>query len=84
MIIEEGTQVQSEEPKGIRFDLWQSVECPTEFVVLEVVQDWEGIEEHHAKPYYQKVREALLEMQAKPRSHDQGYKVLFSKTYNEK
>ena len=84
LIIEEGVQVHKEEFKVIRFDLWQSLDNPTEFVVLEVVQDWAGIEEHHAKQYYQKVRDALVEMQDKPRSHDKGYKVLFSRGYNEK
>jgi quinol monooxygenase YgiN len=83
MIVEEGIQVHLQESKCIRFDLWQSFEDPTMFVVLEVVQDWAGIKEHHAKDYYEKVREALWEMQARPRSHDNGYKVLLSEGYED-
>lgn len=75
LLLEEAELVHKLEKKSIRFDLWQSSEDPTKFVVLEVVQDWAAIEEHKAYPHYQKVRKALESMQAKPRSHDKGYKL---------
>ncbi|CAB9505146.1 expressed unknown protein [Seminavis robusta] len=78
LLLEEAALVHELEKGCVRFDLWQSLDNPTDFVVLESVADWAAIEEHRAFPHYQKARAALENMQAKPRSHDKGYKVLHS------
>jgi hypothetical protein len=38
-----------------------------------------AIEEHHGMVHYQKVRAALVDLQDKPRLHDSGYTVIYSK-----
>ena len=80
LLLEEAALVHQHESKCLRFDVCQSLDDddPSKFVVLEVVEDWAAIDEHHAMPCYQKVRDALGDLQAKPRSHDQGYQVIYN------
>lgn len=81
LIREEGFQVQKyefPEKKCLRFDLLQSMDDPTRFLVVEILSDWAAIDYHHAQEYYQTVRKALESMQSQPRSHDGGYKILRS------
>lgn len=76
LLKEEGELVHELEKGSIRFDLLQSMNDPTKFVVLEVVEDWKAIREHKSFPHYQKVRSAMENLQARPRSHDQGYRLV--------
>jgi autoinducer 2-degrading protein len=79
LLLEEAKLVHELEGDGnIRFDLYQNTQDSTKFVVLEVLRDQEALAKHSRMPHYLKVREALSDMQALPRSHDKGYRVLIS------
>ena len=77
MLIAEAALVAELEPDNVRFDLLQCSDDPTRWLVYEILADNAALQYHSQMPHYLKVREALIKMQAKPRSHDKGYCVLF-------
>ena len=77
ILVEEIKMVLELEPDNIRFDLLQSADDPSRWLVYEILADEAALQHHARMPHYRKVKEALIDMQAKPRSHDKGYDVIF-------
>ncbi len=55
------------EPGNIRFDLLQSNEDPTKFVLYEVFADEQAAAEHKKTPHYLRWREEVAPYMASPR-----------------
>ncbi len=55
------------EPKNLRFDVLQGLENPDRFFLYEVYRDESGMDDHKTTDHYQKWRETVEEMMAKPR-----------------
>lgn len=55
------------EPKNLRFDVLQGLEDPDYFFLYEVYRDESGMDDHKTTNHYQKWRETVEEMMAKPR-----------------
>ncbi|UCG00993.1 MAG: antibiotic biosynthesis monooxygenase [Candidatus Heimdallarchaeota archaeon] len=55
------------EPKNLRFDVLQCLDDPDRFFLYEVYQDETGMNDHKTTSHYQKWRETVEEMMAKPR-----------------
>lgn len=75
-LIEECHAVEALEAKTARFNLWQSRDDPSRWLVLEAFRERAGLEEHRLMPHYLKVRAQLEEWQRTPRSHDGGYSLV--------
>jgi quinol monooxygenase YgiN len=56
------------EPGVARFDVVQSVEDPTRFVLLEVYRSPEAQAAHKETAHYQRWRDAVAELMAEPRT----------------
>jgi quinol monooxygenase YgiN len=59
-----------EEPGIARFDVIQSVDEPTRFVLVEVYRDSDAPARHKETAHYARWAEAAAEMLAEPRSRD--------------
>ena len=57
-----------EEPGVARFDVIQSVEDPTRFVLVEVYRSPEAPAAHKETAHYQRWRDAVAELMAEPRT----------------
>jgi (4S)-4-hydroxy-5-phosphonooxypentane-2,3-dione isomerase len=57
-----------QEPGVARFDVIQSVEDPTRFVLVEVYRSLEAQAAHKETAHYQRWRDAVAELMAEPRS----------------
>ncbi|UCG90668.1 MAG: antibiotic biosynthesis monooxygenase [Candidatus Heimdallarchaeota archaeon] len=55
------------EPKNLRFDVLQGLDDPDRFFLYEVYRDETGMDDHKNTSHYNKWREAVEEMMAKPR-----------------
>ncbi|UCE13530.1 MAG: antibiotic biosynthesis monooxygenase [Candidatus Heimdallarchaeota archaeon] len=67
------------EPKNIRFDVLQGSDDPDRFFLYEVYHDESGMDDHKTTSHYQKWREDVEEMMAKPREGIK-HKNLFPET----
>jgi quinol monooxygenase YgiN len=83
IIIEEAQIIQQKEPGGMRFDLWKlraehesASDRISRYIVHECLEDHAALNYHSEQPHYLEVREALREMQAKPRSHNKGFQLV--------
>ena len=56
------------EPGVARFDVLQQIDDPTRFILVEVYKTKEDPARHKQTAHYQKWRDAVEEMMAKPRS----------------
>src|SRR5689334_22188403 len=56
------------EPGVVRFDVMQSTDDPTRFVLVEVYRDAQAAAAHKETAHYQKWRDAVADMMAEPRS----------------
>jgi quinol monooxygenase YgiN len=64
------------EPGVARFDVIQSVDDPTRFVLVEVYRDAQAPAAHKETAHYQKWRDTVAPMMAEPRS-SQKYANVF-------
>ena len=55
------------EPKNLRFDVLQCLDDSNRFFLYEVYHDESGMDDHKTTSHYQKWRETVEEMMAKPR-----------------
>ena len=55
------------EPKNLRFDVLQGLDDLDRFFLYEVYHDESGMDDHKTTTHYQKWRETVEEMMAKPR-----------------
>ena len=55
------------EPKNLRFDILQCLDDPNRFFLYEVYRDESGMDDHKNTDHYQKWRDTVEEMMAKPR-----------------
>ncbi len=55
------------EPKNLRFDVLQCLDDSDRFFLYEVYRDESGMDDHKTTSHYQKWRETVEEMMAKPR-----------------
>ena len=55
------------EPDNLRFDVLQSVDDPTRFVIYEAYRDEEGAKAHKETAHYAVFREAVEDWMAEPR-----------------
>ncbi len=55
------------EPGVIRFDVLQSMDDPTKFILYEAYKDEDSAKAHKDTPHYQKWRDAVAPMMAEPR-----------------
>ncbi|MFW9902990.1 MAG: putative quinol monooxygenase [Candidatus Thorarchaeota archaeon] len=55
------------EPKNLRFDVLQGLDDPDRFFLYEVYHDESGMDDHKNTSHYQKWRETVEKMMAKPR-----------------
>ena len=63
------------EPGNLRFDVLQSEDDPTRFVLVEMYRDGEAAAAHKATPHYLAWRDAVAEWMATPRE-GRRYRVL--------
>src|SRR3954469_23683636 len=56
------------EPGVVRFDVVQSVEDPTRFVLIEVYRSPQAQAAHKETAHYQRWRDAVAELMAEPRT----------------
>jgi (4S)-4-hydroxy-5-phosphonooxypentane-2,3-dione isomerase len=56
------------EPGVARFDVIQSVEDPTRFVLIEVYRSHEAAAAHKQTPHYDRWRAAVADLMAEPRT----------------
>jgi quinol monooxygenase YgiN len=56
------------EPGVVRFDVMQSTDDPTRFVLVEVYRDAQGAAAHKETAHYLKWRDAVADWMAEPRS----------------
>ena len=57
-----------EEPGNLRFDVLQSADEPTRFVLYEAYLDEEAAAAHKATPHYAVWRDAVADLMAEPRT----------------
>lgn len=55
------------EPGNLRFDVLQSDDDPTRFVLVEIFRDADALEAHRRTPHYLAWRDAVADMMASPR-----------------
>ncbi len=67
------------EPKNLRFDVLQGLDNLDRFFLYEVYRDENGMDNHKTTAHYQKWREKVEEMMAKPREGIK-HKNLFPET----
>ncbi len=67
------------EPKNLRFDVLQCLDDPNRFFLYEVYRDETGLDDHKTTTHYQKWRDSVEEMMAKPREGVK-HKNLFPQT----
>lgn len=67
------------EPKNLRFDVLQCLDDPDRFFLYEVYHDESGMDDHKTTSHYQKWRDSVEEMMAKPREGIK-HKNLFPET----
>lgn len=85
LLVAEAREVRALERGCLRFDLLRAV-GPTaagaaalghaRYLIVEAVESAAALAEHAAMPHYLHVRAALPELQALPRSHDRGYRIV--------
>ena len=63
----ENAQNTRKEPKNIRFDVLECLDDPNRFFLYEIYTDPTGVDDHKQTEHYQKWREIVEEMMAKPR-----------------
>lgn len=63
------------EPGCARFDVVQSTEDPTRFVLVEAYYTEADVTRHKATPHYAKWRDAVAEMMAEPRQGEKFVNV---------
>lgn len=56
------------EPGVVRFDVMQSTDDPTRFVLVEVYRDAQGAAAHKETAHYRTWRDTVADMMAEPRS----------------
>ena len=61
------------EPGNIRFDVLQSEDDPTHFLLLEIFRDPQGAAEHKTTPHYLEWRDQVAPWMASPR---EGHRYL--------
>ena len=67
------------EPNNLRFDVLQCLDDPNRFFLYEVYRDESGLDDHKTTNHYQKWRDTVEEMMAKPREGIK-HKNLFPET----
>jgi (4S)-4-hydroxy-5-phosphonooxypentane-2,3-dione isomerase len=55
------------EPGNVRFDVLQSEDDPTRFVLVEMFRDDQAVEAHRATPHYRAWRDEVAPWMASPR-----------------
>lgn len=79
----ENAQNTLKEPKNIRFDVLECLDDPNRFFLYEIYRDPTGVEDHKRTNHYQRWREIVEKMMAKPRegikhkeifpTHEEGF-----------
>ena len=83
LILHESNAVRELERGNMRFDLFKSrsVSQPSEpisrYLVYEVLETVEALAEHSRSEHYLHARNSLPALQARPRSHDKGYRIVY-------
>jgi len=65
----ENSRASLEEPGVARFDVVQSTEDPTRFLLVEVYRTPEAPAAHKATPHYARWRDAVADLMAEPRTN---------------
>jgi len=55
------------EPANLRFDVLQSQDDPTRFLLYEAYRDTDGLAAHHQTPHYLRWKAAVADWMAQPR-----------------